>query len=132
MTEAALHFVPPRVPFTDPETGVLTRAGNLFLQGIYARVGGATGPSTTDLSASLFEDAGSSETNALLFSAEQAAGQWPPGAQSALFEQLPTDPPNEPIPNVDQLQAELAAMRDQIAEIVKDLDAIRQGQGQQP
>ena len=109
----ALKFVPPRVPFTDPNTGVITREWYLFLQGIFLRVGGATGASTSDLSASLFEDAGSSETNALLFSAEQASGQLPPGVSIQL---------------VDQLLAELAALRDQVAELTKDLDAIRQGQ----
>lgn len=109
----ALKFVPPRVPLVDMASGQITREWYLFLQGVFLRIGGANGFSTTDLGASLFEDAGSGETNALLFSADQAAGQAPPGA---------------PLEIPDQLLSELAALRSQFAEMTKDIDSIRQGQ----
>lgn len=107
-----IKFIAPRIAFTDPNTGELTRAGVLFLQGVFERVGGANGPSTGDLSASLFEDAGNGETNALLFTVDQTYGQLPPEVS---------------VSAVDTLQAELAELRDQVAELKKDLDAIRQG-----
>lgn len=110
MTEA-LRFIPPRVQLVDPRTGMISREWYLFLQGVFNRVGGANGASTTDITASLFEDAGSSETNALLFTAEQAAGQNP----------LPADPQT-----LDLVLAELSAQRDQIAELIKAVQDLQQ------
>lgn len=107
-----LRFVPPRVQFVDPRTGMINREWYLFLQGVFIRVGGANGASSTDIVASLFEDAGSSETNAMLFELEQAAGQYVT-PQPLTVEQV--------------LQAEIAELRDTVAELKKDLDAIRQG-----
>lgn len=94
----AIKFVPPRVPIAD-SGGFVTREWYLFLQGVFGRVGGAIGPSTADLNESAFEDAGSSETVALLFSVEQAARQ----------------------------SGELSSLRDQVAELQKQIDSIRQG-----
>jgi hypothetical protein len=126
MTEA-LRFVPPRVAFVDISTGMIAREWYLFLQGLFNRVGGANGSSTTDLVASLFEDAGSSETNARLFAVEQALGQAPlpftPTADSP-SEQLPA---YQQFVQLDALQTELYELRETVAELKKDLDAIRQG-----
>ena len=107
-----LRFVPPRVQLVDPRTGMISREWYLFFQGVFIRVGGANGPSTEDVSGSLFEDAGSSETNALLFALDQATNQ------------LPTSLPLAP---ADVLQAEVSELREIVAELKKDLDAIRQG-----
>ena len=108
----SLRFIPPRVQLTDPRTGMISREWYLFFQGVFNRVGGANGASSTDIVASLFEDAGSSETNAMLFELEQAAGQYPT-LQPLTIEQV--------------LQAEISELRDTVAELKKDLDAIRQG-----
>jgi hypothetical protein len=51
---AALRFVPPRVALVDNRTGLITREWYLFLQGIFERVGGPTGLSTTDVDAGGF------------------------------------------------------------------------------
>lgn len=107
-----LRFVPPRVAFTDPRTGVITREWYLFLQGLFLRVGGATGASTPDVVASLFEDAGSSETNAMLFEVQQALSVVPV-------------PPDALLPDV--LQAEVSELREIVAELRKELDSIKQG-----
>lgn len=107
-----LKFIPPRVPLIDQRTGLISREWYLFFQGVFNRIGGSEGPSTTDLSSSLFEDAGSGETNAALFTLDQAVNQLPPDA---------------PTPTYDQLLAELSELRDTVAELRKDLDAIRQG-----
>lgn len=111
MTDA-LRFVPPRVALVDPRTGLVAREWYLFFQGMYLRVGGADGGSTQDTVVSLFEDAGSSETNAMLFELEQASGQYPT---------------SQPLTVEQALQAEIAELRDTVAEMKKDLDAIRQG-----
>lgn len=107
-----LRFIPPRVQITDPRTGMVSREWYLFFQGVFNRIGGASGASSTDIVASLFEDAGSSETNAMLFELEQASGQ---------------HPSPEPLYVQDILLAEIAELRDTVAEMKKDLDAIRQG-----
>ena len=40
---AALQFIPPRVPVVDPQTGLLTREGVNFFQGLWGRTGGSDG-----------------------------------------------------------------------------------------
>lgn len=120
-----LRFVPPRVQLTDPRTGLISREWYLFFQGVFDRIGGATGASTSDLVASLFEDAGSSETNAMLFGVEQDTRQMPPDQQPALFIDLP--PAYAPDSQIDNITAELSALQDQVAELVKELDSLKQG-----
>lgn len=112
MTEA-LQFVPPRVPLTEPNTGIITREWYLFLQGIFIRIGGSIGASTTDLSTSTFEDAGIEETKAALFIATQDAGQ----------------APSIVIMTADawaDLLAQISGIQDQIAELSKDIQGLRQ------
>lgn len=111
MTEP-LRFVPPRVLPIDPRTGMFSREWYLFFQGMFNRIGGSTGESTSDIVASLFEDAGSSETNAVLFATEQALSQYPPIA-------VPV--------SIESLSAELSAVRDQVSELVKEIQSLRQG-----
>ena len=105
-----LKFVPPRVPLLDTRTGLISREWYLFFQGVFDRIGGANGPSSTDLSVSLFEDAGSGETNAALFTLDQALNQLPQPAM------LPAD----------MLLAEVSDLREQVAELKKELDALKQ------
>jgi hypothetical protein len=112
MTEA-IKFVPPRVPLTDPDTGTITREWYLFLQGVFFRIGGSTGASIPDVSASMFEDAGSGETNSLLFNFQQSSSQSPPYPD---LQQV-----------VDALENQVAQQREQLAEVVKELQAIKQG-----
>jgi hypothetical protein len=104
---------------------MINREWYLFLQGVFTRIGGANGASTPDIVASLFEDAGSSETNAMLFSAEQAAGQYPlPFFPAVDPDLLPAYPP---VISVDNILAELSALQDRVSELVKELDSIKQG-----
>jgi len=122
----ALRFVPPRVQLVDPRTGMISREWYLFFQGVFNRVGGADGVSTTELEASLFEDAGNSETNAMLFNVEDAAGQNPQGQ----YPDAQTDTSQDPYQReaqVDNITAELSALQDRVAELVKELDSIKQG-----
>jgi len=89
----SLKFVPPRVAFTDPRTGMITREWFLFLQGLFIRVGGSTGSSTTDAAVSMFEDAGTSEVDARLRSVEDALQQ---------------------DPTISAMQADIEALRQQV------------------
>jgi hypothetical protein len=106
-----IKFIAPRIAFTDPNTGELTRAGVMFLQQVFDRVGGATGASTTDLAESLFEDAGSGETNATMFAIEQTLSQLPVV---------------QPLTTLDQLQSELNVLRELVIELTKDVDGLKQ------
>lgn len=106
----ALKFLTPRVPLVDNRTGLISREWYLFFQGVFDRIGGPTGSSTTDISSSLFEDAGSGETNALLFEAQQALSQVPSYEQYAS----------------NAILAELNGLRELVAEQAKELDALKQ------
>jgi hypothetical protein len=106
-----LNFVPPRVAMVDPRTGLITREWYLFLQGLFYRVGGSNGPSTPDISNSLFEDAGSGETNSMLFALEQDYGQRP----------LP-----ETARSIEDLTAEVSSLREQLAVLLTKLDDTNQ------
>lgn len=119
-----LKFIPPRVALTDPRTGLISREWYLFFQGIYIRAGGATGPSTTDVSGSLFEDAGSSETNAMLFSLEDELKQAP---QSELLNTEPADQsPKYEQYTLDALTTELNGLRELVAELTKEVESLKQ------
>lgn len=108
-----IKFIPPRVPLTDPRSGIISREWFLFFQGVFTRIGGATGTSTEDNAISAFEDAGSGETNAMLFSVEQALMQLPVSEQP-----LPSE--------IDQLRTELNGLRELVAEMAKDIQALKQ------
>lgn len=107
----ALRFVPPRVAFTDPRTGVITREWYLFLQGVFDRVGGATGQSNAELAQGMPDDAGLEEAKATLFAVRDAADQAP----LAQLQQT-----------IEQLQTELATQRDQLTELAKSVQDIQQ------
>lgn len=115
MAGQALYFVPPRGPFVDPATGTLTRTADLFLRGLYSRVGGATGEGTQDLSASAFDDAGTEEQEAALYALADAGGQHPP------VETLSA-------PGLVEIAAEFAQMREEIAALRQQINDIKQGQ----
>jgi hypothetical protein len=103
---------------------MITREWYLFLQGVFTRVGGANGASTPDIMVSLFEDAGSSETNALIFELGQSVGQNPPQIMSDTFQDLA---PTAQGTQIDNITAELSALQDRVSELVKELDSIKQG-----
>ena len=110
-----LNFPTARQPVTEKDVRgneVFTRPWALFFQQVYERVGGAVSLSSTDLAMSLFEDAGTSETNAVVMGVEQAVNQ---------------SPPRDLLVVVDSLLAELSGLRDQLAELTKEVESIKQG-----
>lgn len=124
MTEP-LRFVPPRVSLVDPKTGMVSREWYLFFQGVFNRVGGASGESTTDIVASLFEDAGSSETNAMVFGLEQVVGQY--SVPTLVDAPQDISPAAQQLTQIDNITAELSTLQDRMTELVKELDSIKQG-----
>jgi len=92
---------------------MISREWYLFFQGVFGRIGGADGAGSSDILTSLFEDAGTSETNAKLFEVEQASGQNPSTHPDYVF--------------ADNVVTELASLRDQVSELTKELDSIKQG-----
>ena len=121
----ALRFVPPRVALVDPRTGMVSREWYLFFQGVFIRVGGADGMGTSELEASLFEDAGSSETNAMLFTLEQDTGQVPAPQQNTPDHSIDLAPPRY-LDAVDTLTTELSELQARVTELVKEIDALKQ------
>lgn len=97
---------------------VFTRPWFLFLQAVYERIGGAISPSTTDLAEDLFEDAGTSETNAVLFDLEKTVFQDPPSVSYIV-------PDNQS--SVAVLTSLVKSLAAELAEIQKELNAIKQG-----
>jgi hypothetical protein len=92
---------------------MITREWYLFLQGIFDRVGGASGQSSTDLTQDMPDDAGLEEVKSTLFSTQDAFGQSPLPAEMQA--------------TLDALQAELSVQRDQIAELLKTVQDLQQG-----
>jgi len=115
MTEA-IKFPSARqdVFYLDPQTKspVFTRPWFLFFQAVWQRQGGAVAPDVPDIEGSLFEDAGTSETNAALYRLQQDVAQNPVVQQ--LIEQQAT------------LQAQLDEQRDLVAELLKTINDIKQ------
>lgn len=110
---AALYFVPPRGPFIDPRTGELTRTAVMFLKQLFERVGGSAGDGTLDLSAAQFEDAGIEETKAMVMRFADDSAVMPPVVL--------------PLPSDDDPSQRIAALEATVAELRKELDALRVG-----
>lgn len=120
-----------RMTFTKDD-GTLTRDAVMFLTGIYNRIGGASGNGVTGLEIGMFEDAGSSETNSMLFTAEQAIAQTPSASEtSALLSNIEQAFGQAPVAvlmaQVEALEAQIAEQRDRIAALTQEIQSINQG-----
>lgn len=123
----ALKFVPPRVAIIDSRTGLISREWYLFFQGVFDRIGGPLGEGNADLSASMFEDAGIEEIKAAVYNLAQVFGQDPPIPEAqtvALLDQSPSQ--QVLIETVQDLVGQVQELRDQLAEVAKELQAIKQ------
>lgn len=106
---AALIAQPARIPLVDPQTGLITREWQRYFTGLYQRVGGAQGDSTTDLSESAFDDAGTEEQEMALYALGDTIGQIPVMQAGEHQSHLETE--------VCQLREEVALLRQQINDI---------------
>ena len=133
---AAIKLPSARQPVTEIDeerkVNVFTRQWFLFFQAMYDRVGGPTGEDNNSIIEANAEDAVASETQAMLFSAIDNAGQIPLPAEF-----IPTDVlaaenaelralQTEQVKQIEALEIRVGTLRDQIAEIMKDMDGIRQ------
>lgn len=109
----ALSLFPSRVQFVDPKTGLLTVPALKALAMLLDRVGGPVAPTITELSFSDDEDSGLEE-----FRAESAK----------FLEGLSVLPPQPDYQAIEHLQTQLEEAREQIAEMRKELDDLKQGQ----
>lgn len=107
-----IYFAPLRVPFVDPDTGIITRPWQLLLQGLFNRTGGANGQSNDDLLQGMPIELGAAELLALQTTASDAAGQAPVSIPSTTF---------------DDLVGELRETRELLAELTKSLQGLQQG-----
>lgn len=100
-----------REPVVDPGTGRCTRSWFLFFAGLFTRLGGVLGPGVED--AESFDMLGPvADLNAGLYSAIQQIGQLP------IYE-----PPAMP----ENYAAEIQFLRDQLAEVQKEIQGMRSG-----
>lgn len=95
-----IFFAPLRVPLTDARTGLMSREWYLFFQALWLRTGGADGPNIDDLLQNSADGIGTADVLAL-----QVSG----------FEELA------------QLPTTVAELREQVAALVKEIDALKQG-----
>jgi len=107
----SLDLFPARVRIAD-ENGFASQEFLRALRALFVRVGGATGPSTTDLATSDDDDSGLEE-----FKAEIAKA----------LEGLESAPVAAPAVVADDLNTEFAAMREQIADLYTQIAALQQG-----
>lgn len=107
-------------------------------QGLFDRAGGSSGPSTTDLATSAFEDSGVEELRLDSYRLLDELRQLPPTIQAIADD--PQTPPYEPMPWPDPLTpiyetaaqpedqaARVEALEAQMAEIARQIDALMQG-----
>lgn len=120
-----IYFAPLRVPFVDPETGIISRPWQLLLQGIFNRIGGTSGQSNDDILQGVPNELGAAELLAMLSTAAQDVGQTPPTMPSL----APDDQTPVMIPAAvfDDLLGELRQTREIVAELAKSLQGLQQG-----
>jgi len=95
-----------------------------FFSTLAERAGGTGGVSTTELVESAYEDAGLEEVKLGLYAMRDEFNQFPRAAEMAFDDQL--TPVAQTIPPVDALP-QIQALSDQIAELTKELEALKQG-----
>jgi hypothetical protein len=95
-----IFFAPLRVPLIDQRTGLMAREWYLFFQALWLRTGGATAPNTDDLLQNPSDSVGTPDILALLAASFDA---------------------------VEQLPGTIAELRAKVAELAKEIDALKQG-----
>lgn len=119
----ALELIPPRVPLTDPRTGLISREWYRFFQALYQRAGGPSGETPEDIAQDMSDDGGLEELKATTFGIEQQFGQLPP----VVFESSNDLTPTVAWVPADVIEAQLQALRDEVAELKKQVQALEQG-----
>lgn len=102
-----------RNPLVDPDTGIPTRDGFLFLAGLWTRGGGAIAQNNSELMVDMFDDAGIEELKSGQYGQLQDLSQ-NPGSQNFYTA-------------FDDVIAEMRALQDVVAELIKRVDGMQQG-----
>ena len=142
-----VRFMPPRVPLVDLDTGQITREWyRLFqnimdplfggeLEGVLLSYTTGVDPQLTAQISSVAQDIGQyappQDWSADIARAGQEAGQQPPSfdlspALAALAQDMGQLPPSLAIV-ADMLLAEMSGLRDQVAELTKTINDMKQG-----
>lgn len=107
-----IYFAPIRTPLVDTRNGLMAREWYLFFQALWLRTGGTQAPDTDDSPADTNQGLVADQVQISLDDSNQLN-------QSPLPQALDAQ--------VEQLFVMLAGQQDQIAELVKDIQALRQG-----
>ena len=98
-----IKLAPPRVPITDPRTGTVTREWYLFFIGLFDRVGGSVGLSTTDVDAGSFAAMQPAAFDGLFADLTQAVGATGDAGAEA-FQSLQADSQSADVQQIDTTQ----------------------------
>ena len=126
----AISLLPPRVPVVDTRTGMMSREWYAFFQRVFDRIGGPNGASITDLDISQFADAGIEEMKHGIEGDRNQFNSLPPLPQTQIMQD--DSPVNDAVlqellQKQTELESRLVQMRDELAEVTKELNSIRQG-----
>jgi len=107
-----IYFAPYQTPFVDLKTGIISREWYLFLQQLFNRVGGSSSQTPDDILQGVPNELGAAELLALQSTAADDAGQVPVMLPATMF---------------DDVIAELQQAREQVAELMKQIQGLQQG-----
>ena len=135
---SVLSLFPSRIRFVDAN-GLLTKEAVRALTDIYARLGGPSAPTITELSIADDEDSGLEEIRHETAKALDALAMRPLPQEVAQFsdpmhplqEFVQRDDPMHPLYQehsaIESLQTELAGLREMVAEMRKEIEGLQQG-----
>jgi hypothetical protein len=123
---STLNIQPPRVPLVDPDTGIITREWYRFITDSFARQGGYTAPTNTDLDLAMPEDSGVAELEMYVRGLDNEFSQLPPNTGMA-FDEIGQAPLQQAFENVEFLQTQVRDMAEQIAVLMAQIDELKQG-----
>jgi hypothetical protein len=133
-----LDLFPARVRFVDAD-GRLTVEAFRALAKVFERIGGSTGPSTTDLATSDDEDSGLEEFKHEVSKTLDGLAMLPPSAFDPFTDPLhplaqPHDPytdPLHPLPqehvDVQHILTELAGLREEVTRLRAEVQGLQEG-----
>lgn len=119
----------PREPWINPRTGQVSEYWLRWLNDIYARVGGPSSSTNTELSVDMPEDSGLAELTATVFTANDAAGQEPADMvrDFAFEDEIRQQPLTQPTQYEEFLETQVRALAEQVAALSKQVEELKQG-----
>lgn len=120
------------VTYIDPSgKTAFSRSWFLFFQGLFERVGGASGTGTSDLAESIDDGDSDTQLASQVYALTDEVRGAPPDTASAdlyaLADELRGLPPDQPLTTLDLLLGELNDLRSELTELRKAVEGIQQG-----